>query len=263
MDFDIKDIYTSTVGDALAELSTSCGPLSLDILYDLATECGVGSGSLVLDVGCANGGNSRKLLSRTDCTIRGVEFLDQLVELGRRENAATDIAEDRFSISQGTILDIQFPNEHFDFVFCRDVLTDIQPLPDAIAECCRILKPGGYMLVYMTLATPRLSSAERTELFPPLGVNTADQDYAESCFEDKFTITRRIVIGGQGRQHMEESGDHETTEGLVKASRLRTWPERFVEKYGERTYAILLAECLYGVYQLLGKLQPTIYILSK
>src|SRR4051794_38839451 len=131
MKFDIKDMYTSTVGDALDDLSASCDPMSLDILFDLAVEYGVGPNSLVLDVGCANGSNSRKLLDRTGCRIRGLEFLEGLVEMGRAENAAAGISESNFLIQHGSILDIPFQDEEFDFIFCRDVLTHIEALPKA------------------------------------------------------------------------------------------------------------------------------------
>ncbi len=153
--FDPKDHYSEKVQRVYEAADVSRNPISGDYIFDLATECGVDSDSLTLDVGCANGGNSRKLLAKTGCKIEGVDYLDYLVEMGQRENVEAGVA-DRFNIQQGSILDIPFPEKHFDFVFCRDTLSVIDDLPKAVAECQRVLKPGKSMLVYVTQATERL-----------------------------------------------------------------------------------------------------------
>lgn len=66
----------------------------------------------------ANGGSTRKLQARTGCRVEGVDYVDFLVQMRRAENAAAGV-QDKVNIQQGTILDIPFPDEHFDFVFCR------------------------------------------------------------------------------------------------------------------------------------------------
>lgn len=264
MTFKLAEMYTAAVDDVWQLADTSFGPLSLDSLYDLALQHGAAEDALVLDAGCANGGNGRKLLKRTGCRIEGVEYLDHLVTMGREENKQAKV-EDRYRIQQASILDIPFPDDHFEFVLCRDVLTHIADLPGALAECRRVLQPNKCMLVYMTQATVRLSPDECDELYPPLGIaaQSMNETHVQACLTEKFTIEQVIVMGSQGRQHMEESGDHDTTQGLLRISRLLTWPEPFIERFGQRNYEIALAGARYGVYQLLGKLQPTIYVLRK
>lgn len=262
--FKLAEMYTSAVCDVSRLADTSFGPLSLDGMYDLASQNGAVKNALVLDIGCANGGNGRKLLKQTGCHIEGVEYLEHLVTMGREENRQAGV-EDRYRIQQGSVLDIPFPDDHFAFVLCRDVLTHIADLPAALAECRRVLQPGRCMLVYTTQATVRLSPAERDELYPPLGISaqSMDETHVQACLTDRFTIEQIVVMGGQGRQHMEETGDHDTTQGLLRISRLLTWPETFIARFGQRNYEIALAGARYGVYQLLGKLQPTIYVLRK
>jgi ubiquinone/menaquinone biosynthesis C-methylase UbiE len=261
--YDLKDVYTGAVEDVLTAATASRNPLSLDILFDLASEYGVNYDSLVLDVGCANGGNSRELMARTGCKIEGVDFLLHLVAMGKAENKEAGV-EGRFKIQHGSITDIPFADDYFDFVFCRDTLTLIDDLPKALAECRRVLKPDRFMLIYMTLATSRLSPEERRALNDPLSNvdNSMNERYVETCFTEEFAIVRKIVVGSQGRQYTEESGDHDTTQGLLSIARLLTWPEYFIEKYGQKTYHIALAEAHWGVYQMLGKLSPTIYVLQ-
>ena len=50
-----------------------------------------------------------------------------------------------------------------DWIWCRDVLVHVDVRP-GFAECARILKPGGVMLAYVTLATERLEPREEREL---------------------------------------------------------------------------------------------------
>src|SRR5579862_7074870 len=151
-----EDVYTQAVGDLYDEAGISCNPTSRDTLLDMVAERGVNQDSLVLDVGCANGGVSRKLLERTGCRIEGVELVKFLVDMGNEENKKLGV-DDRFTIQQGSITTIPFPDNHFDFVFCDDVIGLIDDLETAMAECKRVLKPGGKMLVYVSFGTDRLS----------------------------------------------------------------------------------------------------------
>jgi len=261
-----KDVYTQAVGDLYDEAGISCKPINRDTLLDLAAEYGVGKDSLVLDIGCANGGVSRKLLERTGCRIKGVELVEFLVEMGNEENKKLGV-DDRFTIQQGTITDIPFTDNHFDFVFCDDVIGLVDDLPKALAECRRVLKPGGKMLIYASFGTDRLSEREERELKESLGgvPKGLDIDHAEKCINDDFELVKKVVIGSQFTQDStEESKDKsQAAEDLLKVARLLTWPDEYIEKYGEKVYKIVLAEVHWSPYILLGKLQPTAFIVQK
>jgi ubiquinone/menaquinone biosynthesis C-methylase UbiE len=261
-----KDVYTQEVGDLYDEAAISCQPLHRDMLLDLAAEHGVGKDSLVLDIGCANGGVSRKLQERTGCRIEGVELLKFLVDMGIKQNAELGIA-DRFRIQQGSITDIPFDDNTFDFVFCDDVIGIVEDLPKAMSECRRVLKPQGKMLIYASFATDRLSEREAHELNTSLGGASKGLDiaYAEGCIQNSFKLVKKTVIGSQFTQlNTEQSKDEsEATKGLLKVARLLTWPDKYIEKYGQQVYQIVLAEAHWSVYILLGKLQPTVFIVQK
>lgn len=70
-----------------------------------------------------------------------------------------------------------------------------------------------------------------------------------------------VDLGSQHRLHAVESGDDETLVNLVRASRLMTRPETYRAEHGDLAYRTALAEALWGVYQLLGKLSPVVYLL--
>ena len=260
------DVYNVDVGALYDEADISCNPLSHDLLLDLVAESGVGPDSLVLDIGCANGGVSRQLLARTGCRIEGVEPVDLLVEMGNAENQTAGVA-DRFHIQQGSILDIPFGDDHFDFVFCRDVIGMVDDLSTALAECRRVLKPQATMLIYASFPTDRLHEHEAREVSETQGgaAKVLDEDRAERHINDQFRLEKKLVIGSQFTQHaVEQSKDEsEATKSLLRIARLLTWPERYIQKYGEEIYRICLAGSHWSVWILLGKVRPTVYIARK
>lgn len=257
-DYDPADHYTANVQKVYEAADESRNPMSADYLFELAAESGVNSDSFVLDVGCANGGNSRKLLARTGCKMEGVDYLQDLVVMGQRENRAAGV-DHRFNIQQGSMLDLPFPAKHFDFVFCRDTLGG-EETPKAIRECQRVLRPGKSMLVYVTLPTRRLSAAELGDLQDNLGVSM-DESSMDACLSQEFILTRKVVLGSQGVQYQEESGDNTATRNLLRIARLITWERDYIAEHGERAYSIALADLKWQVYMLLGKLQGIIYVL--
>jgi ubiquinone/menaquinone biosynthesis C-methylase UbiE len=263
---DAKDVYTKEVGDLYDEGDISCNPMSSDKLLELAAEHGVDKNSLVLDIGCANGGVSRKLLERTGCRIKGVELLELLVEMGQEENKKAGV-DDRFSIQQGSITDIPFKDDTFDFVFCDDVIGMVDNLEKAMAECHRVLKPSGKMLIYSSFATEQLDEKEAHELNAAQGnaVEGLDEKRAERYIKDNFKIIDKIIIGSQFAQNSTEKskGESESMKNLLRVARLLTWPNKYIEKYGEQRYRTVLAGSRWSIYILLGKLQPTVFIVQK
>lgn len=264
-----EDVYTQEVGDLYNEADISIKPVSRELLLDLAEQNGAIKDSLVLDIGCANGGLSRKLIAKTDCKIEGVELLPFLIDLGKKDNKTLGISEDKFRITHGSIEDIPFPDNTFDFVFCVDVLGLAEDLEKSIKECARVLKPNCKALFYTSGSpTDRLSEAEAKILFS-LG-NGNDENLSskqtEEALSKYFKITYKKVIGGQFGQYEfehQKDGVPEAARNLYKISRLLANKGKYVEKYGEKVYGIVLAEAMWSPYILLGKLEPTVFIVQK
>lgn len=263
-----EDVYTQEVGDLNDEADETNNPIARELLLDLVADNGVNENSLVLDIGCANGGLSRKLLAKTNCTIEGVEPLPILVDMGNKQNKELDV-DDNFNIQLGDMSEIPFEDNHFDFVFCSDVIGLIEDLDLAFKECARVLKPGGKALVYATsFKTNRMSEEEADFLGNTLGGDrgallTAEE--TEIALHKHFIIKDRRVIGSQfGQNAIEKQGEQsEAAKNLLKIARLQTWPEKYIEKYGEKTYQIVLAEVMWSPFILLGKLEPTVFIVQK
>ncbi len=261
-----KDVYTQEVGDLYDEADISCNPMSSEKLFDLAAEHGVTKDSLVLDIGCANGGVSRQLLDKTGCKIEGVELLELLVEMGQKENAKLAV-DDRFNIQQGSITDIPFKDDTFDFVFCDDVMGMVEDIEKALVECRRVLKPGGKMLIYASYKTDRITESEFNELCAAQGgpSTMSSLEATEKHIKNNFKIVDKLVIGSQFTQNSTEKSKElsEAAKGMLRVARLLTWPDKYIKKYGEQRYRTVLAGSHWSAYILLGKLQPIVFILQK
>ncbi len=88
---------------------------------------------------------------------------------------------------------------------------------------------------------------------------------AERYINKSFKLVKKQVIGSQFTQHSTETSmvESEAYKGLLRVARLLTWPEEYIKKHGEQAYRICLAGSHWSVFILLGKLQPTVYIVQK
>lgn len=191
-----------------------------------------------------------------------------LVDMGNKQNKELGF-DAKFRIKVGGIDNIPFKDEYFDFVFCSDVLGLVKDLDSAISECARVLKPGGKALFYATsFKTNKMSEDEADFLGSTLGgdrgklLTTVE---VEEALDRCFKVRHKKIVGSQFSQSsVEHQGDKsEAAQNLLKIARLQTWPDRYIKEYGHKTYRIVLAEVMWSPFILLGKLQPTIYIVQK
>jgi SAM-dependent methyltransferase len=95
----------------------------------------------ILDVGCGSGENSLALAAKGH-RLHGIDISPAAIERyrhhgfdGRAENLETGI---------------DFPDAHFDLVFCSEVIEHMTSPERLAAEMCRVLKPAGLLV----LSTP-------------------------------------------------------------------------------------------------------------
>jgi ubiquinone/menaquinone biosynthesis C-methylase UbiE len=259
----VEDFYAEDVlgskDDRDALLDTSLQPRGPDALFDRAAELGVTSASRVLDVGCRDGRHLLELHHRFGCRGVGIEPFTSNLARAPSELAATAV-----TLVQGRAEGLPFGGATFDLVWVRDVLVHVEALASALAECRRVLRRGAAVLVFQMFATPLLEPAEADRLWPSLAVVAANTDRAwfeRAVREAGLQIDQRDELGSEWREYLEEHEDRRTSRQLLRAARLLRRPERFKTAVGERAYAIELANCLWGVYQMIGKLSPAIYVL--
>ena len=257
----VEEMYADDPeGDELeALLDTSLDPRGPDLLFELAGDLGVDAGATVLDVGCRDGRQLLELHRRYGC--RGVGIEPVPANLSR---APDDVADAGLHLVRGVAQALPFTDHAFDLIWVRDVLIHVAPLRDALAECRRVVRRGAAVLVFQMFATPLLEPGEAARLWPSLAAieRNTDRAHFEAAIRDAgLAVERRDELHGEWREHLEEHDQGRTSRQLLRASRLQREPARFRGAMGDDSYAVELADCLWGVYQMIGKLSPAIYVL--
>lgn len=108
-------------------------------------------GDRVLDVGCANGYSTVQFAAARGITIRGVDYIPEMIEnaVARTRSLPDSIAR-RVSFAVGDILHLDEPDGSYDALTVVRVLINLGTRgnqENAIAECARVLRPGGILLL--------------------------------------------------------------------------------------------------------------------
>jgi ubiquinone/menaquinone biosynthesis C-methylase UbiE len=143
------------IADSYTTLVTPITGLAISHLLDAAA---VGPGTKVLDVACGPGFLSAAVKER-GALVQGVDLSPRMVEIASR--LAPEIG---FHV--GDIERLSFPNATFDAVVCNFGLGHF-PRPEAsVAECVRVLVPGGNIAFawWDTLYRQRLQAIFREAL---------------------------------------------------------------------------------------------------
>ena len=127
-------------------------------------------------------------------------------------------------------------------------------LRKAAGEFARVLRPGGRGLVYLVLTGPRMDDREAEEFHARGRVRSLrPTDIDQGLTEAGLGIDERVDFQGEGgERRQEETG--EPGRRLLYASRLLRQPDRYLQEFGRDNYDIMLSNCLWHVYRLIGKL---------
>jgi len=117
------------------------------------------------------------------------------------------------------------------------------------------------MLVFVICATSWLEPAEDERIFAPLASIPENTDPArlERGFASAgLSVVEAIELRSEWREAQEESGAGRTSRQLLHVARLLRRRDQFVARFGEADFDIELANSLYGIYQMIGKLSTSI-----
>jgi SAM-dependent methyltransferase len=151
-----------------------------------------------------------------------------------------------------------------DVVWCRDVLVHVADLTGAFREFKRILRQDGRAVTYQMLGTERLEPTETAWLWTVMGVvpASADRQRVEAAVTAAgLRIIESIDLstewGEWGQEHNGSVGRK-----LLHAARLLRDPERYRSQFGAPAYDMMLGDCLWHVYAMIGKLTRRAYVLG-
>jgi SAM-dependent methyltransferase len=259
----VSRVYGPETWDVYELLDRSLDPRGPEVMLALATER-LTPTSVVLDVGCRDASHLIQLVRATGASGVGIDPLGRFVERAREAVAEASL-DARIEIVQGVMQDIPWPDGSFDLVWCRDVIEVVEALEPAIAEVARVLQPGGHLIVFTVFATDRLEPKEAALLAQSLAVVPANlvEAKVDAAFSRAgLAVARKEVIGTEWREHAEER-TRRVSRDLLRLARLRRQRDRIIEDAGEEIYGHIESTLHWLVYQFLGKLLPTIYVLRR
>lgn len=244
----VKRLYELWADDSELrdELRRSLDPRGPDWLLDLFGSLGPKPGELLVDVGARDGKHSAELARR-----HGVRVV------------ALDPVPQHPDVVQGTAEHLPFDDDEVDWIWCRDVLSHVD-VPRALAEFARVLRPGGAAVVYVTLPTERLEPHEAAELTESCALTGFTAAEIDAAAREAGLVERSVErLGSEWREAMAEGTRWDASADLLSLARLLRRRDELVSRYGEAAVSAAWGGLVWGVYQVVGKLCPTVYVWGK
>ena len=260
------EIWASTDPDFEAEIARPRAPRSPELLFDYAARLGLGPDSRVLDIGARDAVHAIELARRHGCHVIAADPVPFHLGIARERLDETEPhVRELVELSDATMEHMPFDDAAFDLVWARDMLNHVA-LRRGLAEAFRVLKPGAPMLVFQTFATPLLEQGEARRLYEIHSIiaENMDPDFLEdAATATGFAIETVDEIGSEWREYRVESGMDDIGQDLMTLARMRRARHELVERFGRSRYEATVANIVWGVYLLLGKLGSRIYVFRK
>jgi SAM-dependent methyltransferase len=160
------------------------GPVTADDLFEfdqdhygglaavdaLARRAGVGAASRVLDVCAGLGGPARFVASRRGSVVVALELHGGRAAGAARLNRL--VGARGVTVVRGDATALPFARGAFDACLSQEALLHIPDKPKVLAECHRVLAPGGRIAFSDWIAFPRLGDREREQLWEWMAATT-------------------------------------------------------------------------------------------
>ncbi len=244
-------------------LERSRAPRNNESLYETFAGLGIGAGQVVLDIGARDARHALRLAERFGCRVVAVEPVPDNVA-----KAHTAVAEHGHGhlveVRQGGMEAIPAGDGEFDAVWSRDMLVHISDVDTALADCRRVLKAGAPVVLHQTFETELMEALERQRIYADLAVvpeRMSIDGFEEAVARAGFAIADIDRVRSEWREAWEEDGSGRTCSQLLHAARLVRCRDELIVEIGEVGYRVELANALWGVYQMIGKLEPRVYTL--
>jgi len=251
----VQELYELWADDAELRdaLARSLEPRGVDSLFEAFAALGPQAGELVVDVGARDASYAIRLVREHGLRAIALDPVRLHCDLARKAIADAGLASE-IEVVEAAAESMPFPDASADWIWCRDVLVHVDA-QRGLAECARVLHPGGALVAYVTLATDRLEPRERVELVEAMALKSFDAEEIEAAATDAGLTLRSVDrIDSEWRERMIEDKTWDPAESLLQIARLRRSGLEGLQ--ARAAYGGLV----WGIYQLLGKLCPTVYV---
>ena len=141
----------------------------IEATNELLSLCHMENAREVLNVGCGIGVGSVHIARKYDCRVVGVDISEKMVAWSRRRARERGV-EAKTEFRTADVLDLPFDSDRFDVVFTESVLIFVEDKAQAIRECVRVTKPGGYVGLnegfWTVLPSPELLARVKVAIGP-------------------------------------------------------------------------------------------------
>jgi SAM-dependent methyltransferase len=260
-------------------LDESLAPRGPDFLFQLVARMGLPAGATAIDVGCGEGGQAIALAERFGLNVTGIDPVKRHIDVARAaaepigvssegvepggvEPAGVETGGVGFRL--GSVEELPVSDQSVDLVWCRDVLVHVTDLGRAYREFRRVLKPGGRILVYQMFGTELLEPREAAWLFAAMGVvpGSADPASTDAAIAGAGLRVERVVELSSEWGEWAQERNGKPGRKLLHAARLRREKKIFIDRYGEAAYELMVGDCFWHVYAMIGKLTRRVYVLT-
>lgn len=252
--YDTHPINEDQILHALGARGVDLGALTEETLKDhdqdhfggidandrLIAAAGIQPGHTVLDVCSGMGGPARYLAHRVGCRVVGLDLTASRHESAQRLTHLVRL-DDRVSFRLGDALAMPFEDASFDVVMGQEAWCHVPDKPRLVAECARVVKPGGVIAFTDILRREALTDADEARLQAEMAFPTLEtlDGYVALLESHGFAILHREDLSMlwatilQQRLAMYRSLGADT-ERKFGTARSRQWDETyafFVERY--------------------------------
>ncbi len=175
--YETHPINEAQILHALEARGVALADLTEDILQDhdqdhfggveandvLASKAGIARAHHVLDVCSGMGGPARYLANRLGCRVTGLDLTESRYRSATRLTQWVRL-EHLVDFRLGNALDMPFGDASFDVVIGQEAWCHVPDKARLIAECARVVKPGGTIAFTDILAREPLRPAEMERL---------------------------------------------------------------------------------------------------
>jgi phosphoethanolamine N-methyltransferase len=183
------------------------------------------AGQRVLDIGCGIGGPAFALSRKYGAQVTGIDLEPQLVDRATRRASELGLSG-QTEFRTVTLGPLEFPDGSFDVVFTSGALTQTEDKAGMVAECLRVLKPGGALTCYDWLKCDAPISDDMRYFIKMEGLTYNLISLAE--------LGRILVAGGFEEVTTEDASDWYRRESRREYERMRgEGRRRVVEMIGE------------------------------